>query len=76
MADFSKVNDELLAKVVATDDLNDALFDFQLTVGINDGGVAALVFSGGWDDEWASATSERRHQMMQHYIRVERSFAE
>lgn len=75
MADFSKVNDELLATVVATDDLNDALFDFQLTVGINDGGVAALVFSGGWDDEWPSATKERRHQMMQHYIGVERSFA-
>jgi len=73
MARFSKITKVLLAEVVAIDDLNDALFRFQTAIGIDDGGVASIVFSGGWDDEWPSATAERRQQMMDHYIGAERA---
>lgn len=75
MARFSKITKSLLAEVVAMDDLDDALFRFQTAIGIDDGGVAALVFSGSWDDEWPSANAERRHEMLAHYIGTERRMA-
>lgn len=75
MARFSKITKALLAEVVAVDDVNDALFRFQTAIGIDDGGIAGVVFSGGWDDEWSSASAERRHEMMAHYIGTERRMA-
>lgn len=75
MARFSKITKALLAEVVAIDDLNDALFRFQTAIGIDDGGVAGVVFSGTWDDEWPTASAERRHEMMAHYIGTERRMA-
>lgn len=75
MARFSEITKGLLSEVVAIDDLNDALFLFQTAIGIDDGGVAGVVFSGGWDDEWHSATAARRHEMMAHYVSVEHAMA-
>lgn len=75
MGTFDQIPEQLVEDTIAKDDLNDALFDFQNAIGIDDGGVAGVVFSGGWDDEWPTATQERRREMMAHYIGVERSFA-
>lgn len=58
------------------DDVNEALFKFQNAVGIDDGGIAGVVFSGGLDDEWPTASIQRRHEIMSRYIEVERSFGE
>jgi hypothetical protein len=75
MTDLSNISDSLIAKVVTIDDVDEALFEFQTAVGIDDGGIAGVVFSGGWDAEWRTASTERRSSMMAHYINVERSFA-
>jgi hypothetical protein len=76
MANLNLITPALVAEVVAIDDVNDALFRFQTEVGIDDGGVAGIAFSGGWDTEWPSATIEQRHSMMARYIEAERAFAQ
>lgn len=76
MAAFDQITEQLIEDTIAKDDLNDALFDFQNAIGIDDGGVAGVVFSGSWGDEWPTATPARRREMMAHYIDVERSFAD
>lgn len=71
---FHRITEDLIAKTVAMDDLNDALFEFQNHIGINDGGVASTVFCGDWENEWSTATQSRRREMMDHYIAVERNY--
>lgn len=75
MARFSLITKKLVAAAVATDDLNDALYQFQNAIGIDSGDVAGVVFSGGWDDEWTTASLARRHEMMTHYVATERASA-
>lgn len=75
MPRFSRITEKLITEAVKTDDLNDALYRFQNAIGIDSGDIAGVVFSGGWDDEWPLATIERRREMMDHYISVERSSA-
>ena len=71
----SRITEELIRAAIANDDLNDALFTFQQTIGVDDGGVAAVVFSGGWDDEWPSANAARRLEMMNRYVGLECFYA-
>jgi hypothetical protein len=71
----SRINEELLSAAVANDDLNDALFAFQQAIGVDDGGVAAAVFSGGWDEEWPFANAVRRREMMDRYVSLECFYA-
>jgi hypothetical protein len=75
MAIESRITEELIGDAVANDDLNDALFDFQRAIGVDDGGVAAAVFSRGWDKEWPAASAERRRAMMDHYVGLECFYA-
>ena len=75
MASINDITEELINTAVATDDLNNALFDFQNAIGVDAGDVAARVFSCGWDDEWPGATAARRREMMDHYIELERLYA-
>lgn len=76
MIDFMLITDKLLTRTIAENDLNDALFMFQNAVGIDSGDVAGLVFSGrGWDTEWPLASPDRRIEMMNHYIDVERIYS-
>ena len=75
MARLSRITQKLVKATVATDDLTDALFTFQNAVGISAGDVAGRVFAFGWDEEWPSASPERRREMMRHYIAAERNDA-
>lgn len=72
MASISDITEELINTALATDDLTDALFNFQSTIGVDSGDVAARVFGFGWDDEWPGATAARRREMMDHYVELER----
>lgn len=76
MARFSKITRKLLNETVSHSDLNSALFHFQSTIGIDSGDVAGRVFGTGWDDEWPTAPADRRHEMMKHYIELERFYAQ
>lgn len=71
----SRITEQLIRAAVATDDLTDALFTFQQAIGVDDGGVAAAVFSGGWDEEWLCATEARRLEMMRRYVSLECFYA-
>lgn len=73
---FHRITEELVSNTAATDDLNDALFAFQNHIGINAGDVAGIVFGGGWEEEWPTATLSRRREMMDHYTAIERHYAE
>lgn len=42
-------------------------------IGIHDEGVAGVVLSGHWDDEWPSVTKDLCHKMMAPYIGAERA---
>lgn len=75
MPRFSQITEKLITEAVTTDDLNDALYRFQNAIGIDSGDIAGVVFTGAWDDEWPLTTIERRREMMDHYISVERSSA-
>lgn len=75
MPRFSRITKKLIATAVSTDDLNNALYDFQCAIGIHDGDVAGVVFAGPREEEWPTATPERRREMMKHYIDVERTCA-
>lgn len=75
MASISDITEELINTAVATDDLTDALFDFQKAIGVDAGDVAARAFGFGWDEEWPGATAARRGEMMDHYIGLERLYA-
>lgn len=75
MAIKSRITEELIGAAVANDDLNDALFDFQRAIGVDDGGVAAAVFARGWDEEWPAASAGRRRAMMDHYVSLECFYA-
>jgi hypothetical protein len=76
MARFSRITKKMITRAVSNNDLNDALFDFQCAIGIDDGGVAGIVFSGGWDVEWSAADHPRRRTMMDHYIKSEKLWAQ
>lgn len=71
----NRITDELISATVANDDLTDALFSFQQAIGVDDGGVAAAVFSGGWDEEWPGANAVRRREMMDRYVSLECFYA-
>lgn len=71
----TRITEELIRAAVANDDLTDALFTFQNAIGVDDGGVAAVVFSGGLDEEWPNATTARRLEMMNRYIGLECLYA-
>lgn len=71
----NRITEELIGAAVATDDLNDALFTFQNAIGVDDGGVAAAVFSGGLEEEWPGATAARRLEMMKRYVSLECFYA-
>jgi len=75
MASISDITEELINTAVATDDLTDALFNLQRAIGVDAGDVAARVFGFGWDEEWPGATTDRRREMMDHYIELERLYA-
>lgn len=75
MAVESRITEELIGAAVANDDLNDALFAFQQAIGVDDGGIAAAVFSLGWDEEWPGASAGRRRAMMDHYVSLECFYA-
>jgi len=45
MAVDRRITKELISATVVNDDLNEALFAFQQAFGVDDGGVAAAVFS-------------------------------
>lgn len=75
MTNIAAITDDLINTAVATADLTDALFDFQTAIGQDDGGVAALVFTGDWTIEWPTASAERRREMMDKYVELERHYA-
>lgn len=75
MTNVSAITEDLINTAVATDDLTDALFNFQTAIGQDDGGVAALVFSGDWATEWPTASPARRREMMDRYVELERHYA-
>jgi len=75
MAVERRITKELISATVVNDDLNEALFAFQQAIGVDDGGVAAAVFSQGWDEEWPGASEARRRAMMDHYVSLECFYA-
>jgi hypothetical protein len=75
MTNVSAITDNLINTAAATADLTDALFNFQAAIGQDDGGVAALVFSGDWAREWPRASLARRREMMDKYVELERHYA-
>lgn len=75
MTNVAAITDDLINTAVATADLTDALFDFQTAIGQDDGGVAALVFTGDWATKWPTASAERRREMMDKYVELERHYA-
>ena len=75
MASISDITEELINTAVATDDLTDALFNFQRAIGVDAGDVAARVFGFWWDEEWPGATAARRREMVDYYVELERLYA-
>lgn len=74
MASICDITEDLISKMVATDDLTEALFDFQGAIGVDSGDVAARVFGFGWAEEWPGSTAGRRREMLDRYIEQERHY--
>lgn len=59
-----KITTEMLEAAAKVDDLDEALRGVMDAVGIEDGGVAGMVFSGDWEGEWPTASEAERMHML------------
>lgn len=73
---FAAITPDLIDIAVATDDLDAALSALQKAAGIEDGGVAGIVFVGDGEDRWPTALNNERRQMLNNWINVEKQYAE
>jgi hypothetical protein len=69
---MTKIEDHMLAAAAHIHDLDEALRSVMDQVGITDGGVAGMVFSGDKDHSWwPNATYAERMEMLWHWAAAE-----
>ena len=61
--------------VVEIEDLDDSMFKVQEMIGIDDGGVCGIYWSG-IEDKWVNGTKEERLQHIEGYIKLENTYLE
>jgi hypothetical protein len=58
----------------AIDDIDAALLPLMKIAGIDDGGIAGIVFSGGEAESWPQESMRSRAAMLCHWMAVEYSY--
>jgi len=66
-----RITDAMLVAAVDIDDLDEALRSVMDQVGIDDGGVAGIVFCGRFEEDWPTASRDYRLTMLQHWREAE-----
>lgn len=74
MQNISVLTDSDLEAASAVDDVDRALYGLQEKAGITDGGVAGMVFAGGYEARWARASRNERLSMLREWVRVENAY--
>lgn len=69
-----KITDDMLVAAIQIDDLDEALRSVMDQVGIDEGGVAGMVFSGQRGEDWYTAYPRYRLDMLYYWRDTEQVY--
>lgn len=69
-----KFSDYDFSEIIKIDDFNESMSELQTLIGVTDGGVCSIYWSGKSENDWINGTKKQRLDHIKRYINLENSF--